>query len=73
MSTITLTPAYAAPRTQGELRLTRRGRLAIFLTTLTLLLAASLALGASAVGTDEAQPTEVVMVGTGDTLWGIAS
>lgn len=63
-----------APRT--ALRLTRRGRLTVFLGTLAVALTVSFFLGAGAVGTEEAGtpvPTEVVMVGTGDTLWGIAS
>lgn len=61
---------------QSSVRLTRRGRLAVFLGTLAVALTASFFLGAGAVGTEESgtpAPTEIVMVGTGDTLWGIAA
>ncbi|WP_435744526.1 LysM peptidoglycan-binding domain-containing protein [Nocardioides sp. SYSU DS0663] len=57
-------------------RLTRRGRLVVFLLALTAVLAAGIFIAAGSVATQEAgtpEPTEVVMVGTGDTLWGIAS
>lgn len=60
----------------SDVRLTQRGRLVVFLGTLALALATSFFLGAGAVGTEESgtpAPTEIVMVGTGDTLWGIAS
>lgn len=75
-------PAHqaATPRSQtcagSGVRLTRRGRLVVFLGTLAMALTASFFLGAVAVGTEQAGtpvPTEIVMVGTGDTLWGIAS
>ena len=58
------------------LRLTRRGRLVVFLTSLFLVLAVAFALAGGAVGTDspgEKAPTQVVQVTPGDTLWGIAS
>jgi Tfp pilus assembly protein FimV len=63
-----------APR--GEVRLTRRGRFAVFVTALLFVLGAALFLGATSVATNDAgtdQPTEAVMVGEGDTLWAIAS
>jgi hypothetical protein len=61
---------------QAGVRLTRRGRLVVFLAALALLLLSAFFLGSVAVGTDapgKAEPTEIVMVGTGDTLWGIAA
>ncbi|WP_244931583.1 LysM peptidoglycan-binding domain-containing protein [Nocardioides sp. W7] len=62
--------------TRGELRLTRRGRLVIFLLGLTLVLGIGLMLAAGSVATPEpgtAEPTTVVTVGTGETLWDIAA
>ena len=82
MSTLSLAPAFtpaaiAAPtRTRSTVRLTRRGRLVVFLTSLFLALAVAFMLAGGAVGTDEAgqaAPTEIVQVAPGDTLWGIAS
>lgn len=61
---------------QGQLRLTRRGRLVVFLTALTIVLLAGVFLGAGSVATEEAgtpEPTRIVMVEPGDTLWGIAA
>ncbi|UUZ60586.1 LysM peptidoglycan-binding domain-containing protein [Nocardioides sp. B-3] len=58
------------------MRLTRRGRVVVFLAALTLLLIAAFFPGSVAVGSEtpgKAEPTEIVMVGTGDTLWGIAA
>ena len=80
MSTLSLAPAFA-PTTvrrpaRASVRLTRRGRLVVFLTALAFVLMAGIFLGAGAFGTDEAgtaPATEVVMVGPGDTLWGIAA
>lgn len=60
----------------GAVRLTRRGRLALTTSFLVVLLAAFTAFGAASVATGEAGepvPTQTVMVGSGDTLWGIAS
>ena len=78
MSTLSISPAFgtAAVRPHPAVRLTRRGRLLVFLTSLLLVLAAAFVLAGGAVGTDEAgQPvaTEIVQVAPGDTLWGIAS
>jgi len=78
MSTLSLSPAFApaAARTGSTVRLTRRGRLVVFLTALFLALAVAFMLAGGAVGTDEAgqpAPTEIVQVAPGDTLWGIAS
>lgn len=62
-------------RAQGELRLTRRGRAVVFALCLAVVLGAALFLGQSSVATDRPGadvPTEVITVGTGDTLWEIA-
>ena len=56
-------------------RLTRRGRLAVLFFSLLVVMAVGVVLASGAVGTQEAgtpEPTETVMVGTGDTLWDIA-
>ena len=59
------------------MRLTRRGRLAVFLVSLLLVLgAAFVLLGGASVATDDAgtpEPTRIVMVNDGETLWGIAA
>jgi hypothetical protein len=63
----TYTPSY---------RLTRRGRLVVLTFALLLVLAVGVVLASGAVGTQESgtpEPTETVMVGTGDTLWEIAA
>ena len=81
MSTLSISPSFtAAPRAarapQVGVRLTRRCRLVVFLAALALLLAAAFSLGSVAVGSEtpgQAESTEIVMVGTGDTLWGIAA
>ena len=57
----TMTVSY-----QPSVRLTRRGRLVVFLFALAVVLGAGFFLGATSVATDEAgtsEPTEVVMVG----------
>ena len=78
MSTLSLAPVFtpAPVRLRSTVRLTRRGRLVVFVTSLLLVLAVAFALAGGAVGTDSAGeqiPTEVVQVAPGDTLWGIAS
>ena len=80
MSTLSLAPAFvpatSARRPRTSVRLTRRGRLVVFMTSLLLVLAAAFALAGGAVGTGSAgqpAPTEIVQVAPGDTLWGIAS
>ncbi|NYG54931.1 LysM peptidoglycan-binding domain-containing protein [Nocardioides perillae] len=70
------TPARRPAAARGELRLTRRGRLVVFGLCLAVVLGAALFLGQSSVATDRPGtdvPTEVITVGTGDTLWEIAS
>ncbi len=80
MSTLSISPAFSAPRSlrmpQSGVRLTRRGRLVVFLAALALLLLSAVVLGSVAVGSEspgQADPTTIVMVGTGETLWGIAA
>ena len=78
MSTLSLAPVFtlAPARPRSTVRLTRRGRLLVFVTSLFLVLAVAFMLAGGAVGTDSAGeqiPTRVVQVAPGDTLWGIAS
>lgn len=77
MSTLSLAPSFTTPAPlRSTVRLTRRGRLAVFVTSLFLVLAVAFMLAGGAVGTGSAgepAPTEVVQVAPGDTLWGIAS
>lgn len=76
------TPHSAMPRLladgapQGRLRLTRRGRVVVFALLLMAVLTLSVVFGGGSVATGEQRmpsPTEVVVVGQGDTLWAIAS
>lgn len=78
MSTLSISPTLSASRSTAPapVRLTRRGRAVLLIAALALLLLTAFALGSVAVGSEspgQAAPTEIVMVGTGDTLWGIAS
>ena len=72
-------PAPQAGRRSTQapgLRLTRRGRLAVLLLALGVALIVGVFVGAGSVATQErgaAAPTRVVVVGDGQTLWGIAS
>lgn len=66
-----MSTTYAAP--SSTLRLTRRGRVVVFGLALLVVLAAFLVLSARSVATDTPEVTEIVMVGTGDTLWDIAA
>lgn len=79
MSTMTLDyrpvrpvrPAAAAP-----VRLTRRGRLVVLLGALLVVLALGVLWGAGSVATEQAgtaEPTTIVQVGPGDTLFDIAA
>lgn len=64
----------AGPRPRsGQVRLTRRGRLVVFVLALVVALGLGLVIAAGSMATEEPEPTRVVMVGTGDTLWGIAA
>ena len=83
MTTMTLSPAVAPARTapqssarQSTVRLTRRGRLVLLTIAVLAVLAVGFFLSAGSVATEEPgtpEPTRVVMVGTGDTLWDIAA
>ncbi|MCW2767235.1 MAG: Peptidoglycan-binding LysM [Nocardioides sp.] len=86
MSTMILTPADVRTRTarpkagrttpRASVRLTRRGRFAILMLALVAVLAVGLFLSAGSVATERPgtpEPTSVVMVGTGETLWDIAA
>ena len=89
MSTATITPGFTrtAPRRVARpaaapvaaapaVRLTRRGRIVATLLFLAVLMAVLTVYGARSAATGEAGtpvPTRTVEVGTGDTLWGIAS
>jgi LysM repeat protein len=74
MSTTTI-PTATLGRT-SSVRLTRRGRLVVLAAALIAVLAVGLLLASGSVATGEPgtpEPTRVVLVGAGDTLWGIAS
>ena len=86
MSTVTIAPrvaparrtASAAPRarSRSQVRLTRRGRLVVFLLALLVVAAAAVWLAAGSAASREAGDparVEVVTVAPGDTLWDIAS
>jgi hypothetical protein len=82
MSSMTITPLgqltspIHTPR-RPEVRLTRRGRLVVFLVSLLLVLGtAFVLLGGSSVATDKTgtpEPTRIEMVNDGETLWDIAA
>lgn len=68
-------PVRRAPARRPQVRLTRRGRLAIFLASLVAVLCVGVALGAGSSASQHPgtpTPTRTVVVGPGDTLWGIA-
>ena len=59
-----------------SVRLTRRGRLVVFLGTLLIVLLLGIVWGTGSVATEQAgtpEPTRVVMVGPGDTLYDLAA
>ena len=71
MSTMTLAPA---PST--TVRLTRRGRLVVLALGLLLVALVGVVLAGGSMATSESGPTpatEMITVGTGDTLWAIAA
>lgn len=76
MTTLSISPTYvpAQPMTQPRVRLTRRGRLALFLGSLLMILATGVFLGASSLASNlsAAETSTVVVVGHGETLWSIA-
>ena len=60
----------------GSVRLTRRGRLVVLTLAVLAILAIGFVLAGGSVATSEPgtpEPTRVVMVGAGDTLWDIAA
>ena len=76
MSTLTIAPAFRPTAVRSTVRLTRRGRLVVFMAALILAFAVGIFVSAGSVATDEAgtpEPTRVVTVSTGDTLWAIAA
>ena len=77
MSTITLNPYAAQVRPAApSLRLTRRGRAVVVVLGLLVVLAAGVLFGAGSVATERPgtpEPSRIVMVGQGDTLWDIAA
>jgi hypothetical protein len=87
MSTLTIVPTAVPardvrtarptrPAPTGELRLTRRGRLVVFLGALAVVLLLGVLWGAGSVATERPgtpEPTRVVLVAPGDTLYDIAA
>lgn len=77
MSTMSPSPhATDVERPTPQLRLTRRGRLLVFIAAMLTVLAIAVAYGATSMAANETgapQETEVVMVGEGETLWDIAA
>jgi hypothetical protein len=76
MSTMTIHQTFHRPISTGTMRLTRRGRLVVFTLALLVVLAVGLVVASGSVATDEPgtpEPTRVVMVVAGDTLWEIAA
>jgi hypothetical protein len=75
MSTLTIGPAFR-PAYPARYRLTRRGRLVVLLGALAIAFAVGVFAAGSVVATGQAgepEPTQVITVGAGDTLWAIAS
>jgi hypothetical protein len=79
MSTITIHQVRLAPRVAvrpAAVRLTRRGRAVVLLLGLLVALVVGVVLGAGSVATEHPgtpEPTRIVMVGSGETLWDIAA
>ena len=68
--------AQTRPASTGELRLTRRGRVVVMALALLVVLGLGLFWASGSVATEEPgtpEPTRVVMVGSGETLWDIAA
>ncbi|MDE0776299.1 MAG: LysM peptidoglycan-binding domain-containing protein [Nocardioides sp.] len=74
MSTITeILPVTSEPTYVPDYRLTRRGRVAVLLLGLTVLLAIGVVFAGGSLASEEPAPTETIVVAPGDTLWEIAS
>lgn len=80
MSTLTIGPAFRPVAPRSTVRLTRRGRVVVFVLSLVLSLVLAFAIGilvaGGSVATGEAgtpEPTRVVTISSGDTLWAIAA
>ena len=79
MSTMTIHQVRLAPRPvvrTPSVRLTRRGRAVVLLLGLVVALVVGVVLGAGSVATERPgtpEPTRIVMVGSGETLWDIAA
>ncbi len=79
MSTVAITPGFTRARTLAAppaVRLTRRGRLAVVVVFLGLLLAVLTVLGPRSAATSEVGnpvQTRTVVIGSGDSLWRIAA
>ena len=76
MSTMTASTTLRPAPSPGQIRLTRRGRLVVLAFALLVVLGLGLLLAAGSVATEEPgtpEPTRVVMVGSGETLWDIAA
>lgn len=73
----TFAPSRRATRPRSSVRLTRRGRLVVLAAALLVAFAIGVFVtAAGSVATQEPgapEPTRIVQVGSGDTLWGIAS
>lgn len=75
MSTLSISPSSPTRRPAARVRLTRRGRVVAVLTFLVVALGVMVALSGWAtagLGSGTPEPTRVVQVGPGDTLYGIA-
>lgn len=76
MSTMTINGMTITPTYTPEIRLTRRGRLVVLLGALLMVLLLSVLWGGGSVATERPgtpEPTLVVTVQPGDTLYGIAA
>jgi hypothetical protein len=68
-----ITRPVVRPATQrSSVRLTRRGRAVVFLLGLLVALVAGFALANGSTATEHSEPTTVIQVGAGETLWDIA-